>query len=132
MRLAHWRGGLAPATAFASVVVCAANLAGSAPAELPAPVTAVECHIEATNADGFLELRAIGHSAGPAAGRYEFSISKRNAGGSTENRQSGDFALAPGQDRVLATVMLEAAAEGHYTAQLLLNWNGGSTSCHAP
>ena len=92
----------------------------------------VECRIEATSTAGFLRLQAMGHSGVPVSGRYQFSISKHNAAGSTANQQSGNFTLTPREDQVIATVLLEAVAEGHYSAQLSLNWDGGSVSCHAP
>ncbi|HZK92317.1 MAG TPA: curli-like amyloid fiber formation chaperone CsgH [Stellaceae bacterium] len=132
MKSADWRGKVASAAALAAAAIGGANSAAAAPPAEPGAPAGVECRIEATTAGGFLRLQAIGRSAAPASGHYQLSISKRNAGGSTDNRQSGDFTLTPGEDRVLATVMLEAAAEGHYSAQLSLNWNGGSASCHSP
>jgi hypothetical protein len=116
----------------AVTAACGLMSAGFAAAEESSPATPIECHIKTTQDSGFLRLQAIGSSNAPVSGHYVFSISKRNAAGSSENTESGDFTLAPGQDRVLATVMLEAAASGHFSADLSLSWSGGRISCRAP
>jgi hypothetical protein len=128
MKIGDWRGDIVSAAAIVAATVNGAQVA-AAPPELSPPV---ECRIDATSSSGLLRLQAIGHSGAKVSGRYQFSISKHNAAGSTANQQSGDFTLAPREDRVIATIMLEAAADGHYSAQLSLHWDGGSVSCHAP
>jgi hypothetical protein len=117
---------------IAVTAACGLISDGSAAAAESSPAAPIECRIEATQANGFLRLQAIGRSNAPVSGHYVFSISKRNAAGSSENAESGDFILAPGQERVLATVMLEAAASGHFSADLSLDWSGGRISCRAP
>jgi hypothetical protein len=117
---------------MALATIAAITLFGPvAPVEALSSVV-VECRIEATQTNGFLKLQAIGRSNASVSGSYHFSISKHNAAGSSDNTQSGDFMLALGQEQVLATVMLEAAASGHFSADLSLDWSGGRVSCRTP
>jgi hypothetical protein len=92
----------------------------------------VQCKITATESDGFLRLDAFGRSDTPISGSYSFQIDKHDSAGSSLNQQSGDFSLRPGVDQIVTTVMLEAAAKEHYSASLLLTWDGGKTSCRSP
>jgi len=127
MSSALWRDKILAVAMFAAVIHSDAIAA-----EPSAPAGLVECRIAATVAGGFLKLQAMARSTGVASGRYVFAVSKHSAGGSTDNRQSGNFTLAPGEERALTTVMLEAAADGHYSARLSLTWDGGSATCQAP
>lgn len=95
-------------------------VAGTAAAQSSPPGAPVACRIEVSDAGGLLRLQAIGRAETAISGRYAFTVRKRNAGGSTDNNQSGTFMLAPRHDRVLTTVMLEAAVKGHYAAHLSL------------
>lgn len=126
-----WQSKWAFAMAIAATSACQFLPVGFAVAEEKA-FTPISCNIGATLVNGFLRLQAVGRSDTLVSGHYVFSISKRNSTGLSENTESGDFTLAPGQDRVLATVVLEAAADRHFSADLSLNWGSGKTSCHAP
>jgi hypothetical protein len=116
----------------ATVVMVEAGIATGTSADQAPHAGPVECRIETRTADGFLRIQAIGRAEALTSGRYQFAINKSDAAGSTTNQQSGDFSLAPGQDVALATVMLEATADGHYSARLMLNWRDGGVSCHSP
>jgi hypothetical protein len=93
---------------------------------------AVTCRIQAEPVAGYLRLQALARSDEDLQGRYLFSLNKHSATGTSRNVQSGSFALRPGQDEVLSTVTLDGSAEGHYAANLALEWDQGSTSCHSP
>jgi hypothetical protein len=125
-----WCGGNRIAAIVAAVAIC--GVAMEAVSAEPGAPSGIECRIDVSKTDGLLKLQAIGRSRTPATGRYQFAVSKNNAAGSTANAQSGGFALTPDEDRVLTTVMLESAAEGHFSAQLLLKSSAGNVSCKSP
>jgi hypothetical protein len=106
---------------------------GWSAAAVTAPSTAtLECRIRATPDTNFLRLEALARSGAAASGRYRLSVTKESASGTSRNVQSGTFALAPHQERVLTTVILDRSAEGHYSAKLSLEADLGRASCSSP
>ena len=91
-----------------------------------------QCGIRTEKRGGLFILHAVASSAIPDEGRYEFLVSKQNAGGISRNVQSGDFSLKPGSEAVLSTLAMEAAAEGHVTARLTVQSKRGVSTCTFP
>jgi predicted aspartyl protease len=108
------------------------GIAAASPVEPGASSLGLRCRIEVDHAGGMLRLQALGRSEAAVFGRYRFSIEKQSAAGASANQQSGDFALAPGEEKILATVMLDSGAEGHFSARLTINSATGSAVCQAP
>jgi len=92
----------------------------------------VECWIRAKTNASFLRLEAVARSESVISGRYKMSVVKQSASGTSDNFQSGEFQLAARQEAVLTIIGLDRSAEGHYAAQLRLEWNQGSISCSSP
>jgi hypothetical protein len=80
----------------------------------------------------FLRLEAIVRSQAPVAGQYRFVIEKQSASGSSNNAQSGTFALQAGPEQILTTLMLDRSAIGHYHAELSLQSDRGTFTCTSP
>jgi hypothetical protein len=92
----------------------------------------IECVIRALPDKDFIRLDAIVRSQTPVAGRYNFVIAKHSAGGSSNNAQSGAFALQTGPEKVLTTLVLDRSAIGHYRAELSLQSDRGNFTCTSP
>lgn len=91
-----------------------------------------QCGIRTEKRGGLFVLHAVASSVIPDSGRYEFLVSKQNAGGTSRNVQSGDFSLKPGVEAVLSTLAMEAAAQGHVTARLTVQSRRGVSTCTFP
>jgi hypothetical protein len=97
-----------------------------------ASASAVECDIRSKVDAGGLQLEAIARSNERVRGEYVFTVLKQSSSGTTESQQSGDFAIERRGDVVLTTVVLEAAARGHYGAKLTVTWDHGRVVCQSP
>ncbi|WP_213772751.1 curli-like amyloid fiber formation chaperone CsgH [Bradyrhizobium sp. dw_78] len=80
----------------------------------------------------FLRLEAVVRSDAPVAGQYSFVIAKQSSTGSSNNTQSGTFALQNAPEQVLTTVILDRSAIGHYRAELSLQSDLGRFTCTSP
>src|SRR5215469_18073044 len=74
-----------------------------------APV-GIECVIRAQSDSDVLRLEAVVLSNTPVAGQYSFVVAKRSATGSSNNSQSGTFALKKGPEQVVSTLVLDRSA----------------------
>ncbi|ESR26399.1 curli-like amyloid fiber formation chaperone CsgH [Lutibaculum baratangense] len=91
----------------------------------------VTCEIRPI-ADGHgTTLQAVLQSAKPLSGTYDFSVAKRGGGGSSTSAQSGEFVAMSGGEEVLGAVTLGLDGGASYSAELMLDWAGGTTSCRA-
>lgn len=116
-------------------MACAAN-ATPAPqtlAEAPAYESAAEapaslaCEIIRTRTSHGVELRAVASSHLNTMGEYEFVITKRDRGGSSDISQSGEFDIAGGQSASLGSAEISVARGGGYEAHLELTSANGET-----
>lgn len=92
----------------------------------------VSCQIKAEPTSQFLRLQALARADKDLEGQYSLFVSKRSETGSSQNAQSGYFALSAGSETILSTLTLDRSALGHYEAKLVLTWDQGSTSCQSP
>ena len=99
---------------------------------MPVTPVAVECVIRAQPDNDFLRLEAIVRSDAPVSGQYSFVIAKQSSSGSTNNTQSGSFALQNEPEKVLTTLILDRSAIGHYRAELELQSDRGRFTCTSP
>jgi hypothetical protein len=97
-----------------------------------ASTAVVKCAIRVTSGSDFIRLEAVAQSGTSVSGQYDLSISKQSSTGSSQNMQSGDFSLTSDQEQVLATTVLDASAQGHYSARLSLQWRHGRVTCSSP
>jgi len=93
---------------------------------------AIECVIRAQPDKDFLRLEAVVRSDTPVSGKYNFVIAKQSSTGSSNNTQSGTFALQNGAEQVLTTLILDGSAIGHYRAELSLQSDRGRFTCTSP
>jgi hypothetical protein len=96
------------------------------------PIAGIECVIRAQPDKDFLRLEAIVRSDTPIAGQYAFFIAKQSSTGSSNNTQSGTFALQDRLEQVLTTIVLDRSAKGHYHAELSLQSDRGRFTCTSP
>jgi hypothetical protein len=99
---------------------------------MPAQPAGIECVIRAQPNNDFLQLEAIVRSDAPVAGQYSFVIAKQSPTGSSDNTQSGSFALKEASEKVLSTLVLDRSAIGHYRAELTLQSDRGRFTCSSP
>ncbi len=112
------------------IVTCmAAFLHGTASAKEPADLT---CALRAEATDVGLRIEAVGHATVALHGHYELTVAKESQTGSSRNVQSGRFDLEAGENRILANVLLDRSAIGHYRAVLALERNGTGVLCKSP
>lgn len=78
------------------------------------------CDIIRTRTSQGVELRAVASSDVSAFGEYEFVITKRDRGGSSDIMQSGEFDLSNGQSADLGSAEISVARGGSYDARLEL------------
>jgi len=120
----------------ALTMACAAN-ASPAPEQAFAQAPAVQaisyepqsltCDIIRTRTSHGVELRAVASSDLRAFGEYEFVITKRDRGGSSDIMQSGEFDLVNGQSADLGNAEFSVARGGGYDARLELTTADGET-----
>jgi hypothetical protein len=96
------------------------------------PPAGIECVIRAQPDRDFLRLEAIIRSNTAVSGKYKFAVAKRSSSGSSNNTQSGAFALKQGPEQVLTTLILDSSAVGNYRAELSLQSDRGSFTCTSP
>ena len=100
---------------------------------LPAALTpAAECRIRVSDNPAGLRLEAIADAKAAVAGHYKLSVIKESTSGSSQNTESGEFHADGAHEQILATVMLDRSAIGHYRATLSLDWNDGNVTCSSP
>jgi len=95
-------------------------------------VADVHCEITATPAGGLLRIEGVARSPAAIAGQYTFAVVKNSASGSSQSMQGGRFSLRSSDRTVIAQVVLDRSAEGHFDAELSLEWEKGRASCHSP
>jgi hypothetical protein len=93
---------------------------------------AIECVIRAEPDKDFLRLEAVVRSHTPVSGQYSFVIAKQSSTGSSNNTQSGSFALQNEPEKILTTLILDRSAIGHYRAELSLQFDHGRFTCTSP
>jgi hypothetical protein len=86
----------------------------------------VGCEIRATKVSGGVQLEGVVFARKPAAGEYEFVVSK-SGGGTSNTSQSGGFELDARQESVVGEVTLGGG--GSAKARLTVRWDGGEASC---
>jgi hypothetical protein len=96
------------------------------------PPVGIECVIRAQPDRDFLRLEAVIRSDKAVTGRYKFVVAKHSSSGSSNNTQSGAFALEHGPEQVLTTIILDGSAVGNYRAELSLQSDHGSFTCTSP
>jgi hypothetical protein len=92
----------------------------------------VRCRIQAEENNGWFRISGIAIADDKVAGHYQFRVAKRSAGGSSDNVQSGRFALGAGRETVVSSVSLDLGARNAYSAELILDWDKGTRKCTAP
>lgn len=119
-----------------SALLCLAGCLGTHSAlstpRTTASIAGVSCTVKAEPTSQFLRLQALARADRDLQGQYSLLVSKRSETGSSQNAQSGDFALSAGSETILSTLTLDRSALGHYEAKLVLTWDQGSTSCQSP
>jgi hypothetical protein len=97
------------------------------------PTMTIGCQIRVTPQNDMLRLEAVANGRRTATGTYRFEILKQSSTGTSQNVQSGAFALDADRDAILTTVVLDGSARGHYQARLTLDSQEfGSVSCVSP
>lgn len=94
--------------------------------------SAAECRIRVSDDPAGLHLEAVADAKAAVAGHYKLSVVKESTSGSSQNVESGDFHADGTHEQILATVMLDRSAIGHYRATLSLDWDEGHVSCSSP
>ena len=87
----------------------------------------VGCEIRTTKVPGGEQLEGVVLARKPAAGEYEFVVSKSGGGGTSNSSQSGDFELDARQESMVGEVTLGGG--GSAKAHLTVRWSGGKASC---
>ncbi len=93
---------------------------------------AAGCQIRASLVPSGLRLEALADPHEAIAGEYRLSVTKDSESGSSRNLQSGAFQVEAGKQQILATIILDRSAVGHYNATLSLKWENGHESCSSP
>jgi len=113
-------------SAFTMACAATASPAPQTLAEAPAHEAvsyapqSLTCDIIRTRTSHGVELRAVASSDVSAFGEYEFVITKRDRGGSSDIMQSGEFDLSNGQSADLGSAEISVARGGSYDARLEL------------
>lgn len=93
---------------------------------------AVRCEIRTTPIPDGVHLAAIATSRIAVTGMFEFEIRKSGGGGTANTAQSGTFSVEAGGTTTLGEVNLGlSGGNSTYTADLMVEWDGGRTSCSA-
>jgi hypothetical protein len=97
------------------------------------PKMTIGCQIRVTSQNDMLRLEAVANGPETATVTYRLDILKQSPSGTSQNVQSGAFALDADRDAILTTVVLDGSARGHYRARLTLDSKEfGSVSCVSP
>ncbi len=116
--------------ALITASACAAAAQTSEPYQTSAyePPAATECVIDASRTRHGMRFEARAHAFQPVSGEYEFVLTKRDAGGSSDIVQGGAFAIAAGDGEVLGGAELSLERGAHYRARLVL-WGADGEIC---
>jgi hypothetical protein len=88
----------------------------------------VECVIRTEPTSYGTRFEAVARADWDAVGEYEFVLTRRDSGGSSDIVQSGDFDLRAGESAVLGEAELSMGRRAHYSARLVLS-DGGEELC---
>ncbi len=116
----------------ASLIVFAAvwsMLQFGASAESMRETSDIQCDIRRTVEGDMVRLEALAVAGQAAEGRYDLTIHKEGASGTTRNRQGGGFSLGAGETRVLSASAISVGPRDRYEARLTIEWNGETRSC---
>ena len=98
---------------------------------IPAQAAAeAQCHIRVEEAADGVELEGVVVSGSPLSGTYRFDVSKTGSAGTSTTHQSGTLEAEAGED-VIGTVRLSLEPDATYEVELVVEWNGGETTCTA-
>ncbi|HSH63740.1 curli-like amyloid fiber formation chaperone CsgH [Methyloceanibacter sp.] len=105
---------------------------GGAPAPLPDEFAGdlPRCEIRAETYGRGVVLEGLVFADVPITGTYQFRISQRGAGGSSQINQGGEFEAAPDEPASLGTVLIGSGPNG-FRATLTVRWRGGTVDCNA-
>jgi hypothetical protein len=90
----------------------------------------VDCDIRAVRTAHGVRLEASAVSEGGASGEYEFVITKRDRGGSSDIVQGGEYDLIAGDMQSLGSAEVSVERGGAYRARLVLRDMDG-VACNA-
>lgn len=90
----------------------------------------VQCLIRVTPMAGGVELEGVVASEAPLSGTYQFDVRKSGPAGTSSSAQSGDLEVHSGEETV-GHVGLGLERGASYDAKLVVQWDGGETSCSA-
>ena len=96
-------------------------------AEKPSPD--LVCEIRSSPAGSGIRLEAVVSAGADMSGEYDFVITKRGGGGSSNVSQGGDFQTGPGEETVLGVVTLGPGEGSSVTAVLTVTEADGRASC---
>ena len=112
--------------------VPASPLAGFHPIGLLVSARPVDCRIDAERENGLVRVSGIVHGGAPLVARATLNVRRAGRSGTSNNAQGGVFAVEPGADTVVGSVVVNAAPGDDLSADLTVDWDGGTTSCAYP
>lgn len=80
----------------------------------------IECDVRAVRTSGRMRFEATALSETAASGEYEFVITKRDRGGSSDIVQAGEYDLIAGDMQSLGSAEVSIERGGAYSARLVL------------
>ena len=131
---------------IATTTALAGLLAGCLPVPLSASPIAIafhplgvfvsahapQCRIDVERRGGMVHLSGLVSSQDPIVARATMNVRRSGSAGTSNNRQGGVFAVSPGQETVVGRVIVNASASDRLSADLSIDWDGGSSSCAYP
>ena len=90
----------------------------------------VSCNVRTTRTAHGVRFEARAASETDASGEYEFVITKRDRGGSSDIVQGGEFDLIAGEAQSLGSAEVSVERGGSYSARLVLR-DAGGVACSA-
>lgn len=93
------------------------------------PSSDLVCEIRSSPSGSGLRLEAVALARSAMSGEYEFVITKRGGGGSSNVSQGGDFQTGPGEETVLGEVTLGPGEGASVKAVLTVTGADGVASC---
>ena len=94
--------------------------------------SAIDCRIEAERTGGIVHLSGVVRSDANTIANARMRVRRSGSTGQSDNVQGGVFAVAAGEETTVGRVAVSAAPSDDLSADLTVEWDGGSTSCSYP
>ena len=121
-----------PAAGCLPVPARAGPFAALTPPAVLIAMGTVDCRIETERVGGVVYVSGVVRSNANTVAQALMRVRRSGAAGQSDNAQGGVFAVGAGEEMTVGTVAINASPDDDLSAELTVEWDGGTASCSYP